>query len=576
MDALSTCADALLERLAWSSAQAALLAGLLWGLMRLSPRLPAAARSLLWWLLGAQLLLGLGWHAPLRLAVLAPVSAPASGAGTVVVEHVRGTQDGAAPAPAAAPMAAAGAGLDGAARWRLALAALWLLGLAAQLPAVARQWRAARRVLRDSRPLQDPAVRELCLRQAASIGLRGCPRLRTAASIASPQVCGPWRPTVLLPAGHALDADELAMAMAHELAHLRRGDLWLGWVPALARRLFFFHPLAALAAREYALEREAACDAAALRLGRQTPQAYGRLLLRLGVARPARGGLAGASPTFRSLKRRLALLQQEPPRRRASAWLLVAAVALVGVAPYRLTAAPFQAADLPVAPPQPPAPPPPAQPASPPAPAAPAAPPAPTMPGHHRDVDVSTEEPAGPYAYGLYHQGLLGETVLVAGGHADVAQAKRLHAANDGPMFWFRHGRRAYLIRDRALVEQALAIYAPVTAYWQDDGRLEGERWKLQGPREGLLAWRDSVASQRRDLDRHAPDAAARLASLDAQQRDIEARLADLDRQLAALGPRLDAHAEQGRQVVDEANRKASRLVDEALARGLAQDASLR
>ena len=76
------------------------------------------------------------------------------------------------------------------------------------------------------------------------------------------------------------------MALAHELAHLRRGDLWLGWVPALAEALLFFHPLVRRAAREYALAREEACDAEALRLTGAEPGDYGQLLLAFGVARP--------------------------------------------------------------------------------------------------------------------------------------------------------------------------------------------------------------------------------------------------------------------------------------------------
>ena len=79
------------------------------------------------------------------------------------------------------------------------------------------------------------------------------------------------------------------MAICHELVHLRRGDLWLGCVPALAERLFFFHPLAHVAAREDPLAREAACDAAVLRAMDATPQDYGRLLLALGVSPLARG-----------------------------------------------------------------------------------------------------------------------------------------------------------------------------------------------------------------------------------------------------------------------------------------------
>ena len=112
------------------------------------------------------------------------------------------------------------------------------------------------------------------------------------------------------------------MTLCHELLHLRRHDLWFGWVPALAQRIFFFHPLAALAVREYAIAREAACDAEVLRVLGSAPQAYGRLLLRWGVA-PRETGLAaaGASPSLENLKRRLQMLQQiSDSRRRISGW----------------------------------------------------------------------------------------------------------------------------------------------------------------------------------------------------------------------------------------------------------------
>ena len=182
--------------------------------------------------------------------------------------------------------------------WRTGIALLWLVALLLQALIALRQWRQARRMLHESQALRDASLQALCTRQARQLGLRRCPRLRVSDAIVSPQVTGLWRPTVLLPTGHALSADEAAMAIAHELAHLRRGDLWLAWVPALAQCLFCFHPLVRWAMREYALNRESACDAQVLRQDHAAPQDYGRLLLRLGVAQPMHAGLAGASPSF--------------------------------------------------------------------------------------------------------------------------------------------------------------------------------------------------------------------------------------------------------------------------------------
>ena len=141
----------------------------------------------------------------------------------------------------------------------------------------------------------------------------------------SPLAVGLLHPAVILPprllAG--LSAQEQRMALAHELAHLRRRDLWLGWVPALAQALFFFHPLVRRAGREYALAREEACDAEALQATGAAPADYGRLLLAFGVARP-HGALAalGASAHLHALKRRLHMLENaDVESRQARRWL---------------------------------------------------------------------------------------------------------------------------------------------------------------------------------------------------------------------------------------------------------------
>ena len=130
------------------------------------------------------------------------------------------------------------------------------------------------------------------------------------------------------------------MVLGHELLHVRRGDLWLGWLPAAAQRVFYFHPLAALALREYVLAREAACDAEVLRLLDASPRAYGRLLLSLGVARGEIGAVAAeTAPSLKALERRLGMLQLAPERARwrSMGWLVVGA-ALVGLVPMRVVA----------------------------------------------------------------------------------------------------------------------------------------------------------------------------------------------------------------------------------------------
>lgn len=622
MDALNQLADTLLTRLAWSSTQAALLVGFVYLVSRCWPQLSAAMRCTLWWLVGAQLLLGLLWHAPLELPLLS--STPSAVAVAAPAADFSATAGGGSGTLVSATSAATVT-----LPWRTGIVLLWLLILAWQALLAVRQWRHARRVLRESQPLCDAALQTTCAQQARQSGLRRCPRLRVSAAIASPQVIGCWRPTVLMPAGHVLNADEAAMAFAHELAHVRRGDLWLAWVPALAQWLFCFHPLVRWAMREYALNRESACDAQVLRRDHAAPQDYGRLLLRLGVAPPMHAGLAGASPSFHDLKRRLTMLQYTVNQTsHAHGWLAVALIALVGVLPYRVVAADAaNSAATPVSAPAaqassaPPAPAAPRAPATPPhtAPAAPPAPPTPPAPpALPPPPPASPQEASGQRVHNNItmhtraNQGFAlidGDSVIVNGSEADIAVARRLQ--RDGkPIVWFRRGDKAYVIDDAAYVKQAKAAYAPLDALARQQGELGSKQGALGGKqgalgaqqgqlgaRQGqLAAQRAMLASQRAVLatqaagrghaeqtqaDRERSEASER--ALDQQQdelgrqQDALGRQQDeLSRQQEALGAQQEALGRRQEEASRQADQQINKLLDAAIAKGVAKPAQAR
>lgn len=633
MDTLTRVAGEMVQRLAWSSLQACLLIAAVALLLHLAPRLPAAMRSALWWLVGLQLLLGLAWNRPLALPLLAP---PASEAPAVVSTP--------APLPrtlesmssqtvlVVAPSRPAARGAGSVPAWPWLVLAAWLAGLAWQLPRLGRQWRQARALHATAEPLADASLREHCQRQARALGLRCCPELRQCAAIASPQVGGWWRPVILLPAQQALDGAEWEMAVAHELAHLARRDLWLGLVPALAQRLFFFHPAVRWAMREYALHREAACDARVMRDHPMAVQAYGRLLLRLGVSHPLHAGLAGASPTFDNLKRRLLMLQQSvnESNPRARGWLLVALVAVAGVLPYRVTASdgsskvqaaaptasaaqaasaapatraapaaePLPAARAPAARPAtgyvPPPPPP-----APPAPHAPPPPPPPPPPhaqlgfhAAHSHVSIDRDARDGLALFD-------GDDAIFNGNDRDLEQARRLH--RDGqPMLWFRQGDKAYLVRDPATIRSARAIYQPVSDTARAQGELAGRQGALAGQQAGLAAGEAAFAREQAQLAGEQaelagqaaqagadPDVAmqvreARQRALEQQQAKIEARRAASEKATAAQRQALEAKqaelerqqqalAQRQQQVGRQAEQQMRQLLDQALRSGKAQ-----
>lgn len=624
MHALDLFAAMLLERLVWTSLQTTVLIGAVAATIHWLPRLSAATRCLLWWLVSLQLLLGLVWHAPIALPLAPPEPAAVSTIASAPLPTRSELQPSAGTVAStmtvvATPSLAAQLAQVTAHHARSALLAAWLAGLVLALVPLIAPWRRARAQRRHSTPAADPTLLALCARRSRELGLARTPSLRICTAIDSPQVIGLWRPTVLLPAEHALSAGELAMALDHELAHLRRGDLWMAWAPALAQRLFFFHPLVHWAMREYALHREAACDAQVLQHAHAAPQDYGRLLLRLGVSHPLHAGLAGASPTFENLKRRLTMLQHIEPSSRVRGWLLVLAVAAIGLVPYRVTraSAPVDAttattpapavAAAPVAsaapqartvPPVPPAPPPPPHalpPAPPPPPAVdalpppPPPPPAPPSPGFSASrVNIVTQTDSAN-GFALFD----GDSATINGSDSDLAVIKRLHK-NNPSMLWFRRGDKAYLIRDKIMLERAKATFQPVIALAREQGRLAEKQGALAGQQAGWAARDAAIAQEQAALAQRQAQLAARgdaadQRTHDAEQRSLELAQARLEQRSAAMEAELhsrqkaidaqQAEFEKQQQAMEkrqheisiQADRDMRKLLDEALTKGLAE-----
>ncbi|HAV72984.1 MAG TPA: hypothetical protein DCX91_14150 [Stenotrophomonas sp.] len=454
---MDTMMSELLMRLGWTSVQSAVLVALVWGVCRLLPQLPAATRCRLWWLVAAQAVLGLVWSSPLELAVLpAPATMTAPAMALPAFDA----------AAQAAPVAYAPAAVDAATMawsWPSLLLALWVAGVLLMVAHSLRGYRASRALVRSATECTDAGLQQALQLAAEAHGLRRAPRLKLSAQIRSPQLIGPWRPVLLLPARElpAMSADDLDMALTHELIHLQRRDLWWGLLPALSQHLFFFHPLVHVVAREYALAREEACDGAVVAGHDHCRHDYGRLLVQLGVAPRPAVGVASASPNLRSLKRRLLTLQQTRSMPRVVSLAITALFVVIGVAPLRLVAAPPPppAPQAPLAP-IPPAPPAPAREPLPPpvsAPQPPKAPAAPRAPEPPKDLDDDasfvthgqlslSRQPAQAFVL------IGGESSFVDASVADLKQARR-DAGSDQPALWVRRGQDRYLIRDPAVLK---------------------------------------------------------------------------------------------------------------------------
>src|ERR1041385_4147455 len=241
-------------------------------------RASAAARHFVW-MLALTGSVALTLTAPIVPSVplrIAPWTAPASTAGAGEVDRAPAEAGRALPVEPVKSAAAArvstvstargsGASLDAAAL----LAALYLLGVLAVAGWCAvGHWGLARllgRAVALTAPEGQGLLGELTLRS----GLKAPPRLFRSSAVGSPVTWG-FRPVVVLPAdADSWPAERRRVVLAHELAHVARGDYLAQLAASVACAVYWFHPLAWVAARRLRSESERAADD--LVLARGTP-----------------------------------------------------------------------------------------------------------------------------------------------------------------------------------------------------------------------------------------------------------------------------------------------------------------
>jgi beta-lactamase regulating signal transducer with metallopeptidase domain len=160
-------------------------------------------------------------------------------------------------------------------------------------------------------------------------------------SIAAPSVWGIMRPRILLPRGiaAALSARQLQWVVLHELAHIRRCDLFVVMLQRFVAILYFFNPTIWIANRIIDQLRECACDDLAVALGDSSAVESGEAFVQvLRHANHKYRGLNGALCVFGlnshaacDLRLRRLLESDKPIRTTPSVWSLCGLVLLAVV-----------------------------------------------------------------------------------------------------------------------------------------------------------------------------------------------------------------------------------------------------
>ena len=180
----------------------------------------------------------------------------------------------------------------------MALVAIWMAGVLAVVGRlvvgiVAVAWMSRRTV----RVVDAPWL-PLAVELASELGITRRLTFLESPRASMPMASGIFKPSVLMPEdANRWPLERLRIVLLHELAHVKRRDCLTHVIVQLACALYWFNPLAWIAARHVRTERERACDDLVLACGTRGPD-YAEELLE--IARVMRGGrypalLAGAT-----------------------------------------------------------------------------------------------------------------------------------------------------------------------------------------------------------------------------------------------------------------------------------------
>jgi beta-lactamase regulating signal transducer with metallopeptidase domain len=507
--------------------------------------------------------------------------------------------------------------------WQLTAVALYLLVAAALLVRLAVGWYFGRRLILLSTPIRDGGGLRFLIEQSRRWGIRTAPGLAESPAVAVPVTLGWRRPLILLPqAWRGWREEKIQAVLAHELSHVVRKDTRTLALAAMHRSTFWFNPLAWWLERHLAVLAEHASDDAALRAGAERVL-YAEVLLdffqdmrsAVGRVRWEGVGMTHGKQAHARVERILDSTRRLSAGLRKPAWALIALLAApgiyvlagarpvvaqkpqVGIRPLAAMTSAATSADWQAPPPNPQAPPAaPAEPKSAPAAAPAPKPPAPPAPkagewryGDSRDDVMITYGVGKSSGSGTFRE-------------SDMSHIEALRRASSGDIIWFRREGKAYVIRDAATVQRAQDLYAPERLLERTQEVLEAKQDKLISQQEQLHNKVDRVRVAVPDLTAQLGKVQAQLDQLHkngatqdelTKLQDALGKLQEELRELqgeaggemgaiggeqGALGVRMAEIGDQQRglasaqaRLANENSRKIKALLDDSLAKGLAQ-----
>ncbi|HBL45583.1 MAG TPA: hypothetical protein DDZ90_19565, partial [Planctomycetaceae bacterium] len=232
--------------------------------------------------------------------------------------------------------------------WSLLLMSVYACGMLVCGVFLVRRYRAILRIVRSGDILNTGELHAEMVRLSTQLNMKKIPALRISDETDAPFAIGVFRPSILFPRllVESLHPDQRAIVLAHELAHIRRRDLLMGWFETVLSLVWWFHPGMWWLKKSLRQTREDCCDDLLLTHGLANPERYCETLIDAASRQSVRlveplvlGFVHREHPVARRIRRLMDRSLLRVDRLRFSALcvvLLLAVLMLPGMRPQQL------------------------------------------------------------------------------------------------------------------------------------------------------------------------------------------------------------------------------------------------
>lgn len=128
--------------------------------------------------------------------------------------------------------------------WQAVVFLIWLIGVFVLSVLLLQRFLFVKSLLAQS-DTANGSLQETLNRCRQQVGVRKQIEFRLSKNMLSPAACGLSKPIILMPAAllDTLDEDKLRAVLIHELAHIKRGDLWVNFIQTILQIIYFYNPL---------------------------------------------------------------------------------------------------------------------------------------------------------------------------------------------------------------------------------------------------------------------------------------------------------------------------------------------